>query len=997
MRIGHKSILGFVGIALLIWVVGYISVNISQKALREEIGKNSVTLAKETLDKVDREIYHKIEVLQAYANDLILRKLLIKSNQEFEKLANIDDYIKQKDREWTSAPKGIMTPFMEELTNNELATELKEEIGFYKGEYGQRIFPEIYATNRYGVIIGSTGRTSDYLQADEQWYQKAVAEKAFWVGNVEYDESSDTYALDIVVNLYDDEGNFLGILKAVLDIQEVINIMKQIEAAVEYDTTEFKLITKDRKIIYSTEDFRLFEDVSKELFSRFEQEGEHTEYFIAEGDKLGEGQELFAHAHSKGHGDYKGLGWTLIVEHKTEEIFAPVAKLKNILLIISFIVTTFAVLIGLFISRSISTPIKKLKAAAAEIGKGKLDTKIDISSKNEIGKLAQSFNEMTYKLKEFHANLEKKVQERTSELTSANVKLGEKVDVHTSAQKTLEQRLKVINCLYDLSKLIERPKISLEQIFQETVHLIRKAYRYPHVTCVRITFDGIKYKTDNFKKTELSQCAHIKIQEDKAGTIEVYYLGEKAEGDKPPFLKEERDLLDAIAEHLGGIAGRKQTGEKLELFRNLIDRSNDCIFVIDPQWGRFLDANDQASESLGYTREELLGMAFRNIEQSIPDDSSWQEQRKQLDIEGDVVIQGQHRRKDGTTFFVETSLKLLSQKKRDYIVAVARDITERKQAEEAAALAYTKLEEANGELKETQSQLVQSEKMASIGQLAAGVAHEMNTPVGFVTSNFKTLEGYVTKFKSLLELYDKLVGGIDDSEKTELLDKANAISKSRDDMKIDFILEDLQELFDDSREGLDRVTNIIQNLRDFSRIDQAEEFDEYDLNAGIEATLVVAGNEIKYDADVKTDLSKMPHIYCNASQVNQVFLNVLVNAAQAIKSKEREDKGTITIRTYATDDQAVCEISDNGTGIASENLPRVFDPFFTTKPVGSGTGLGLSVSYDIIVNKHKGELLADSTVGEGTTFTIKLPIGRQNATDKDKIEKDIKEDCISCR
>jgi signal transduction histidine kinase len=273
----------------------------------------------------------------------------------------------------------------------------------------------------------------------------------------------------------------------------------------------------------------------------------------------------------------------------------------------------------------------------------------------------------------------------------------------------------------------------------------------------------------------------------------------------------------------------------------------------------------------------------------------------------------------------------------------------------------------------------------------------MNTPVGFVTSNFKTLEGYVTKFKSLLELYDKLVGGIDDSEKTELLDKANAISKSRDDMKIDFILEDLQGLFDDSSEGLDRVTNIIQNLRDFSRIDQAEEFDEYDLNAGIEATLVVAGNEIKYDADVKTDLSKMPHIYCNASQVNQVFLNVLVNAAQAIKSKEREDKGTITIRTYATDDQVVCEISDDGTGIASENLQRVFDPFFTTKPVGSGTGLGLSVSYDIIVSKHKGELLADSTVGQGTTFTIKLPIGRQNETDKDKIEKDIKEDCISCR
>ncbi|KKK47838.1 hypothetical protein LCGC14_3151150, partial [marine sediment metagenome] len=335
----------------------------------------------------------------------------------------------------------------------------------------------------------------------------------------------------------------------------------------------------------------------------------------------------------------------------------------------------------------------------------------------------------------FHANLERKVQERTSELTSANVKLGEKIDDRTSAQKILEQRLKVINCLYDLSKLIERPKISLEQIFQETVHLIRKAYRHPHVTCVRITFDGIKYKTDNFKKTELSQYVQIKIDEDKAGTIEVYYLGEKAESDKTPFLKEEHDLLDAIAKHLGRVAARRQTGEKLELFRNLIDRSNDCIFVIDPKWGRFLDVNGRASESLGYTREELLGMVIKDIEQSIPDDSCWQERCKQLDIEGDVIMQGRHKRKDGTTFFAETTLKLVNQEKKDYVIAVALDVTERKQAEEATAQAYTKLEEANRELKEMQGQLVQSEKMASIGQLAAGVAHEMNTPVGFVASN----------------------------------------------------------------------------------------------------------------------------------------------------------------------------------------------------------------------------------------------------------------------
>lgn len=331
------------------------------------------------------------------------------------------------------------------------------------------------------------------------------------------------------------------------------------------------------------------------------------------------------------------------------------------------------------------------------------------------------------------------------------------------------------------------------------------------------------------------------------------------------------------------------------------------------------------------------------------------------------------------------------------ILSSGEDITDRKQAEETAKRAYNELQNANRVLKEMQSQLVQSEKLASIGQLAAGVAHEMNTPVGFVASNFQTLESYLEKFKGLLEMYDDLLGQIETLEKTELHNRVTAISKFRKDMKIDFILEDIKELFDDSKEGLDRVTNIILNLKDFSRVGHAEDFAEYDLNTGIETTLVVARNELKYDANIKTEFSEIPPVYCNSGQINQVFLNILLNAAQAIKSQEREGMGNITIQTYATEDEVVCEISDDGPGIASDKLPKIFDPFFTTKPAGKGTGLGLSVSYDIIVNKHKGKLLVESTVSKGTKFTIKLPIGRQNATDKDKIEKDIKEDCISCR
>ncbi len=315
-----------------------------------------------------------------------------------------------------------------------------------------------------------------------------------------------------------------------------------------------------------------------------------------------------------------------------------------------------------------------------------------------------------------------------------------------------------------------------------------------------------------------------------------------------------------------------------------------------------------------------------------------------------------------------------------------REIIDRKKAEESVRLAYEELEKSNKELKEMQSQLVQSEKLACIGQLAAGVAHEMNTPVGFVASNFETLENYMEKIKELLQMYGELLGEIEASEKTELSDKANTISKSQNDMKIDFILKDLPGLFNDSREGIDRVTSIVQNLRDFSRIDPSGNPDEYNINDGVKTTLIVAQNEIKYDADIKTELSEVPLIFCKAGQINQVLLNILINASQAIKSQKRDNKGTITIKTYVTDDDVVCEISDDGPGIEPDKLPKIFDPFFTTKPIGKGTGLGLSVSYDIIVIKHNGKLIADSSVDGGTKFTIKLPLSKREAKNEMEAE-----------
>lgn len=276
-------------------------------------------------------------------------------------------------------------------------------------------------------------------------------------------------------------------------------------------------------------------------------------------------------------------------------------------------------------------------------------------------------------------------------------------------------------------------------------------------------------------------------------------------------------------------------------------------------------------------------------------------------------------------------------------------------------------------LKRTQSQLIQKEKMAGIGQLAAGVAHEMNNPLGFVTSNFNMLGEYVKRLLDLIAAYREFVQGMSGDGDDEIKEAILQLRQLEKQKKLAFLLEDLQPLFSESKEGLARVGEIIKALRIFSRVDVANQYEDYDLNAGVETTLVVARNEIKYVADVSTDFQDIPTAKAIGGQINQVLLNLLVNGAQAIKAAQLADKGMIRVTTFADGDCIGCSITNNGPVIPKDIQNRIFEPFFTTKPIGEGTGLGLSISYDIIVNQHGGKISFVSTPDEGTTFTIKIP------------------------
>jgi hemerythrin-like metal-binding protein len=293
-----------------------------------------------------------------------------------------------------------------------------------------------------------------------------------------------------------------------------------------------------------------------------------------------------------------------------------------------------------------------------------------------------------------------------------------------------------------------------------------------------------------------------------------------------------------------------------------------------------------------------------------------------------------------------------------------QDIRQREAAEAELRRRNAELTEVNRKLSQAQEQLLQSEKLASIGQLAAGVAHEINNPIGYVFSNLGTLEKYLGDLFRMIAAYRQL-------EEAGLADAAQAaeLKNLRQKLDLDFLMEDIPVLMAESQEGIGRVKKIVQDLKDFSRVDTVQQWQLADLHQGLDSTINIVANEIKYKADVVKEYGQLPEVECLPSQLNQVFMNLLVNAAQAMG----DERGRITIRSGVAGDQVWLEFADNGSGIPADIQAKIFDPFFTTKPVGKGTGLGLSLAYGIIQN-HLGRLEVRSKVGEGSTFRITLPI-----------------------
>ncbi len=437
---------------------------------------------------------------------------------------------------------------------------------------------------------------------------------------------------------------------------------------------------------------------------------------------------------------------------------------------------------------------------------------------------------------------------------------------------------------------------------------------------------------------------------------------------------------------LRDITDRKRAEEMLWLYDRAIAATSTGVTIsdaTDPE-NPIIYCNPAFESMTGYRRQEIIGKNGRFLHGSDTDPAAVEIIRQALQAESECKVILKNYRKDGTAFWNCFSISPVRDRmgQLTHFIGVQRDITERKQAEEALHNSEAQSREQAAQLgatleqlKATNSQLVQSEKMSSLGLLLAGVAHEINNPVSFIYGNLAHLTNYTQDLFDHLELYQQ-----------HYPNPVAEIQEQREKNDLDFLAEDLPKILSSMSVGVDRICQIVQSLRNFSRHDDSQ-MKPVNLHEGIDSTLLILnhrlkGNGEKQPIQIVKHYGKLPTVECFAGPINQVFMNILSNAIDALEDANSrqtcremlENPSQIMIGTEVVGNFVEIKIADNGPGITEEVKQQIFDTFFTTKPIGKGTGMGLSISYQIIVERHKGELYCNSELGKGTEFAIRIPI-----------------------
>jgi len=422
-------------------------------------------------------------------------------------------------------------------------------------------------------------------------------------------------------------------------------------------------------------------------------------------------------------------------------------------------------------------------------------------------------------------------------------------------------------------------------------------------------------------------------------------------------------MLTTIGGQIGPLIERQRAQDEAGRAQEALQRSEERArllfatiphpaYVVDLDTLGFLEVNDAAVERYGYSRDEFLRMTVAQIRPA-DEQERMKEYVQQIRSPYRGTGEWRHRTKDGRVLDVEVSLHTFDYDGRRAAVVIAQDVTARKQLE---------------------VELRHSQKLEAVGGLASGIAHELNTPIQFVGDNTHFLQDAFRDLAQVLEKYHQLRDATaNGAVPPALLDEVAQAEAAAD---LDYLRQEIPKALEQSLDGVTRVATIVRAMKEFAHPDRSEKM-ATDLNKSLESTLIVARNEIKYVANTETDFGELPLVLCHGGDLNQVFLNLLVNAAHAIKDviKDSGKRGLIRIQTRQEGDEVLISIGDTGSGIPENIRDKIFEPFFTTKGVGRGTGQGLAIARSIAVDKHGGSLTFDTEVGLGTTFHIRLPVG----------------------
>jgi PAS domain S-box-containing protein len=425
----------------------------------------------------------------------------------------------------------------------------------------------------------------------------------------------------------------------------------------------------------------------------------------------------------------------------------------------------------------------------------------------------------------------------------------------------------------------------------------------------------------------------------------------------------------------------------LWLYSRAMAAANTGIVIADATKPKFpnIYCNQAFTKVTGYSQSEVIGNNCQLLQGPDTDLAAINEIREALKNERECQVVLKNYRKDGTAFWNQLAISPVRDRagKLTHFIGVQMDVTKRKEAEEALQISEAKsmeqsvkLELALHQLQHTHSQLVQSEKMSSLGLLVAGVAHEINNPVSFIYGNITHLDNYTRQLLHLLKLYQQ-----------NYPEPVQEIQEEVEAIELDFLVEDLTKMLSSMNLGVDRICQIVNSLRNFSRHDESE-IKSVNIHEGIDSTLLILNHRLKAKGNTQAiqivkEYGNLPDIECYPGPLNQVFMNILSNGIDALEERNksaslqesRRNPSQIKISTCVVDkDYVAIKIADNGCGIPVNVKQKIFDTFFTTKPVGKGTGMGLSISYQIVVERHKGELNCISEIDQGTEFIIKLPL-----------------------